>query len=80
MNNKLEDKHTEAISENFWEDGTVRAAAKACTTITIEFAKGFAEWMDRYGYSQNSDGEWEGSPVGIFTIDQLINTYIDTIK
>lgn len=57
-------------------------AAKACTDITIEFAKGFTEWVTITYYFISPSGKWYNSNVKnqCWTTEELITTYINTIK
>lgn len=92
--NTLEISHWNAILDGCqldsdeYEDN--QSAVKIATTITIEFAKGFYEWArkERYeiyfGNNGPNCGKWYISYTKpdrqYFTTDELITTYINTIK
>lgn len=84
--NKLEQKILDSIqSDEVWmdngEDLMQFTLTANITTIIIDFAKGFAEWVDKKGYWKSVQyGIWypaiAGSPL---TTDQLIEEYIKTL-
>ena len=79
--NYLEQQHFNAI-EHITQD-----AAKACSAITIEQLKGFAEWIGKNDYL-HFENEKEGFkwivPCGkiddFYTTDELIAAYLKTLS
>jgi len=59
-------------------------AARDCAKISIEFAKGFGEWVSSNGYVYNTHKvAWHSSiklAIRWYTTDELIDKYIQTLK
>ena len=75
--NKLEEKHFEVVTDLLM-GLTAQKVAKSCTTITIEFSKGFCEWINQslWNYDRHLKIWWNPKLQKNKTTDQLIEIYI----
>jgi len=91
--NTLEETIFKTILDNAYTSDVLRErkTAKACTTITIEFASNFRTWCDKdaelYICEANGNDKLcyckrpsDCSHRRYFTTDELITTYINTLK
>jgi hypothetical protein len=74
---QLQSRHLEAIEKiQPYKKGSIEQVASACTLITIEEMKGFAEFST--GYHSFGDVTWRNKSGGItLTFDELINLYLN---
>ena len=65
----------------YYDIDTVNENAKSCTTIAIEFAKGFAEWLPR-NIVTAEDGYYflHLKDLEEISVEKLMETYLQTLK
>lgn len=86
MNNKLKQQHLEIIQEKIGDYYINRAeqTAESCAELTIENMKGFTIWLSenyhRAIFTEECEFYLKGmSAMGTYTIDKLINIYLETL-